>query len=472
MAGGINDFSNTISELLDPLFYGALIAIWSAMPLRSTPLALSYSVSPAFSMFGICISQTWAYIHANDDRWPLRTFVGFILYARVPQYFKDYLSNRATSLFVLGCTLLDAFMLHHYFVGNYGNLITLSQVTPEISMFILLNSVVVVACDLCFATRVWRLRRVHWAITVAIVVAAIGAMIPAITLVDSLFKFPGFAQLNTRTRKLEIGFSNISSAVSQSMSTFALWYSFHAHMSEVSTRQPILKRLRNVIINRGALLTVDQLLVAILFLARPQRLYWYTFHQFLAPLYLITTLATLNARRPPRAQSWQIEVTSEIPYSPTYPTPTGREGGFSGRLEEGGMRQRESVYPTVTPYPLSVATNHTPSSSVQVHVGNGHPLQSPATRKRRTFPRQAFALLSPDLYRRKTRARKGKSIATAKEPTSPAPLSPGNSDISLTPLTGTHETQVQIQVESEENELQFVIEAETETATDSDAYLN
>ncbi|KAK1226711.1 hypothetical protein PQX77_010302 [Marasmius sp. AFHP31] len=370
-----------ITDFVDPIFYGGLIAI---------------------CLFGICILQTYTYAISNDDRWPLRIFVTLLF------------------LFVLACTLLDALVLHHYFVISFGNILELTRVTPEITIFTLLNIIVVVACDICFATRVWRLRRVHWAITAAIILTAMGSAIPGMTLVHALFKSPSITALDTLERKLEICFINILAAISQCMSAVALWYSFRAHMDEApSNPQSVLKRLSNVIINRGALLTVDQLMLAFMFLYQPQRLFWAPFHQCIAPLYYMTMLATLNARRPQRSQTW--EINNEFPLSPALLTPGALESGFNNREE--GMRLRGSAL-RATPFPLNTA------------------MKPPGTTeppKRRSIPSKAVAALHNTMHRRRPRSRKSQQKDSIVD--TPSPFSKefarehGNSEVSLEQLS-------------------------------------
>ncbi|KAG7094482.1 hypothetical protein E1B28_008080 [Marasmius oreades] len=342
-----------IAAYIDPQYYGGVIAI---------------------CMFGICISQTWTYIHTNDDRWPLQVTVAFIF------------------LFVFGCTLLDALALNHYLVLEYGNIVELTRITPELSLFTLFTVVVIVTSDLCFATRVWRLRRVHWMVTASIALTAVGALIPGITLVNALFKFPTIGSLNNFHRKIEVGFINILAAVSQCMSTFALWYSFQAHINEIgpSTPQSVLLRLSSVVVNRGVLLTVCELLVAFLFFYHPERLYWSPFHQFLAPLYYITILATLNARRPEPTQPWELP-----PESPTTPsvTPSALEHGHSFLRAGLGNEMRMRMGWGITPFSLDA-----PGASAR-----GNPSLRTRTRTstqdRKPLPQQAFAALTPDFYK-------------------------------------------------------------------------
>ncbi|KAK1221251.1 hypothetical protein PQX77_015942 [Marasmius sp. AFHP31] len=83
------------------------------------------------------------------------------------------------------------------------------------------------------------------------------------------------------------------------MATFALWWCFRDHVGEhesKSSPQSFLQRMLVFFVNRGVLLSANQLLTAFTFFNHPEKLYWAPFHQMLAPLYFITLMATLNAR--------------------------------------------------------------------------------------------------------------------------------------------------------------------------------
>ncbi|KAK1223577.1 hypothetical protein PQX77_013546 [Marasmius sp. AFHP31] len=107
-----------------------------------------------------------------------------------------------------------------------------------------------------------------------------------------------------KKHKTAVAVINMMAALSQGISTFALWYSFKAHMDEISnTPQSIFQRLSLSVIIRGAILTLAQLFIVILYLARPDRLWWTPIHQVLAPLYYMTTVATLNIRGKPTTRT-------------------------------------------------------------------------------------------------------------------------------------------------------------------------
>ncbi|KAJ8079662.1 hypothetical protein PM082_011249 [Marasmius tenuissimus] len=86
-------------------------------------------------------------------------------------------------------------------------------------------------------------------------------------------------------------------AVSQALITFCLWYSFKSHMDEASTTpQPIFQRLGLMVVIRGTFLTLAQLVLVIIYLAKPDQLWWMVIHQALPPLYYMTAISTLNIR--------------------------------------------------------------------------------------------------------------------------------------------------------------------------------
>ncbi|KAL0060479.1 hypothetical protein AAF712_012712 [Marasmius tenuissimus] len=116
-------------------------------------------------------------------------------------------------------------------------------------------------------------------------------------------------------------------ALSQALITFCLWYSFKAHMDEASTTpQPIFKRLGLFVVIRGTFLTLAQLLLIILFLARPDQLWWTVIHQALPFLYYTTAISTLKIRlelleRPRMDEESQSDNVSESGIYVKVPTP-------------------------------------------------------------------------------------------------------------------------------------------------------
>ncbi|KAK1219891.1 hypothetical protein PQX77_017371 [Marasmius sp. AFHP31] len=116
-------------------------------------------------------------------------------------------------------------------------------------------------------------------------------------LVDQILSKPMVSTLLDMKHKISISLTNFGGATSQALITFCLWYSFKAHMDEASnTPQPIFQRLSVIVVIRGTLLAASHLGLAILYLARPDRLWWTPMNQSHAALYYMTAITTLNIR--------------------------------------------------------------------------------------------------------------------------------------------------------------------------------
>uniref|UniRef100_A0A0W0FAC1 DUF6534 domain-containing protein n=1 Tax=Moniliophthora roreri TaxID=221103 RepID=A0A0W0FAC1_MONRR len=324
-----------VSSLVDPIFYGSLISI---------------------CLFGICLSQTWTYIHSNDDKWPLRSMIGFLF------------------CMVFGCTILDGLMLHYYFIVNFGNIPELIHITPELTTFTFCTLIIIVVSDLVFASRVWRLKRVHWIFTVIIILTAVGALIPGIMLVKGIIISPNVLSLNSAERKIQVGFINILAAISQSISTGALWWSLRAHMDEIEATPTILQRLSTVLINRGVLLTVCQVMVAFTYFSHAERLYWAPFHQALAPLYFMTMVSTLNTRSKlldPITSTSMAQTESNVPgASAEYQRENGPQKLADLDLEVGLERLRPVYRVNNNPKGQPIMTQSSSSVSLVVNQGS------------------------------------------------------------------------------------------------------
>ncbi|KAK1221028.1 hypothetical protein PQX77_016162 [Marasmius sp. AFHP31] len=205
---------------------------------------------------------------------------------------------------VFACTVLNGQILHFYFLKNFGNYIGVTRIAEEVSAFTLITMLVTFIADLCFASRVWRLRRVHISIIALIVLTALAALISGAVLIDELLKVPLIVTLANTKHKTAVAVINIMAALSQMIATFALWYSFRTHMNEIANMpQSIFQRLSLSVVIRGTVLTIAQLLIVILYLVRPDRMWWAPIHQVLAPVYYMTTIATLNIRGKPTTQT-------------------------------------------------------------------------------------------------------------------------------------------------------------------------
>ncbi|KAL0573194.1 hypothetical protein V5O48_008766 [Marasmius crinis-equi] len=259
-------------------------------------------------------------------------------------------------------------MLHHYFVQNFGNISEFTVIVPELSTFTLLTLIIIIICDLSFASRVWRLNRLHWSIPTAITATALGAL--GISLVNGIFRAGSVADLNSTTRKsrssiyLQLSpnvcrLSHCGGAFAimkeNRQGTYALYGLDEASFLTLKLRSAppsFLQRMRVFLVNRGVLLTVNQLLTAFTFFYHPEKLYWAPFHQMLGPLYYITMLATLNARNKIRqTKELQLQSQTNVFGASTY-------HGENDLPVHPFIRRRQNS--RITPFTLPVEQNHRP----------------------------------------------------------------------------------------------------------------
>ncbi|KAJ8085297.1 hypothetical protein PM082_004092 [Marasmius tenuissimus] len=245
-------------EYADPLLYGCLMGI---------------------GCFGVCVAQTWTYIKLNDDTRVLQAMVALLF------------------CLVTATTVLNGQIIRFYLLENFGNYLAMTSINGSVSTLILLNYIVTFISDLCFASRIRRLQRVHWSLIGLIVLATVATLVSGAVLLDQILLDPLVFTLHNAKYKINIPLNNSMAATSQALITFCLWYSFKAHMDEASnTPQPVFQRLSFTVTIRGTLLTSSHLVFVILYLARPDQIWWIPLNQAHAALHYMTAIATLNIR--------------------------------------------------------------------------------------------------------------------------------------------------------------------------------
>ncbi|KAK1219901.1 hypothetical protein PQX77_017354 [Marasmius sp. AFHP31] len=262
--------ASLVEGIIGPLFHGCLVGI---------------------GCFGVTLAPTWKYAKFNDDTRSLRAVVALLF-----------------SL-VFACTILDGQILNFYLLKNYGGILSVDRIPKEFAVFVFLSVVVTFISDFFLVSRIWRLRRVHWSMIALAALTTFATLIGGAVLFNQLLNIPSVMTILTnglfdgKKHKIAVSAVNLMAAASQALITFCLWYSFRAHMDEASTTpQPVFRRLGLMVVIRGTSLTLAQLLLVILYLARPNQLWWFIIHQALPPLYYTTAISTLNIRLDLQAQ--------------------------------------------------------------------------------------------------------------------------------------------------------------------------
>lgn len=238
-----------------------------------------YGIIISTCIFGVTLCQLWNYVNTNWDPWWLRLVIA-ILYAL----------NIAT-------TVLEIQVMHYYFLANFGDEKAMHIISPYLTAHVLLSALTTFLVDIFFAFRLFLLKQeIHQSVPFIIIVAAIGATISGILTVVDSFLHPSLPQLEKYSRKVEVVITNGLAVVAEVIATAALAWSFRKNKTGVSRTDSIIQRLFVHTITRGALLSIDQLLMTLVFVFDATGLKWMPFYFSLNKLYVSTMMAILNFR--------------------------------------------------------------------------------------------------------------------------------------------------------------------------------
>ncbi|KAK7458093.1 hypothetical protein VKT23_009999 [Stygiomarasmius scandens] len=229
-------------------------------------------------LFGVVVVQAWIYFNSHEDRWPLRTFVALIV------------------LLDFALTCINTQITHHYFISSFGNLIAITKINKSLVVDEFLTIIVVFCVEVFFASHIWRMHRFHWLIPVIIVSCATGAVVAGISSVVEMAHHNELSSLGRRTMQLKIGFDCALTSVSDVFATVALSWSFFDSKTGFKRTDTLLQKLLRYTITRGLFVTSAQVGFLILFLSKPQKLWWMPFYISLSKVYVITMIVMLNSR--------------------------------------------------------------------------------------------------------------------------------------------------------------------------------
>ncbi|KAJ6582388.1 hypothetical protein B0H19DRAFT_527220 [Mycena capillaripes] len=262
------------------------------------PLFWAFCVSLVLS--GVTVLQGYLYFTRYSDKLLIRTLAGLML-------FLDLLST---------CLLTQT--MYYYILPHYGSLAPLGAVTGELDVDCLISSVIAFISQMYFVYQLIVVKsRVRAALimNVAIVVLGTISLGGGIGCVVIMFKYPHFIFMN-RIRAFSIfaGIHKASGAAADVVATVAMLIFLKAADTGIRRTSSILRSLMYLVVNRGVLVTVAQVVTLIVLFASTSHLYWslssfplltgliilrVAVHINTTRLYANTFFAMLNARTPP-----------------------------------------------------------------------------------------------------------------------------------------------------------------------------
>ncbi|THU91451.1 hypothetical protein K435DRAFT_634606, partial [Dendrothele bispora CBS 962.96] len=87
---------------------------------------------------------------------------------------------------------------------------------------------------------------------------------------------------------LQVGWNCLLAAISDIISTVSLLWTFSSLKNGIKQTDTLLQKLFQYTVTRGLFVTINQTILVIVFLAKPERTWWTLFHFSLGKVYLIT----------------------------------------------------------------------------------------------------------------------------------------------------------------------------------------
>ncbi|KAF4622024.1 hypothetical protein D9613_009542 [Agrocybe pediades] len=229
---------------------------------------------------GVTILQAWNYALTNNDGWGMRTLVLLLV----------TLDIATTSNNVL--------LVHTYLIQNFGDIFELATVNAGFTIELGLTVIVVYMVQLFFATRVYLLDRAKLLLAGAIAGISTLGLVSSLYTVSVTAQHKDFADFTITPIRASAILGHGLVTIADTITTIVLSMNFMRARSESGISQTIniLERLLAAIVARGALVTIVNGLLMILYILYPVKLYWIAIQLSQAKLYIITLIAMLNAR--------------------------------------------------------------------------------------------------------------------------------------------------------------------------------
>ncbi|TDL17817.1 hypothetical protein BD410DRAFT_901168 [Rickenella mellea] len=237
-------------------------------------------------LFGVTVIQTYTYFNSSRDTVKFRLFVG--------------------ALFVLdiASTVFVAHPLYYYLVNQLEVVREQSPVSfcrltlsdRETTAYTGIAHTVKCMVQIFFATRIYLVRKQNWAVPGIVVFFALASF--ALGLVTTYYnsRHHEIVDLLRRNFRIVVGTSAGFAVVSDVTATIAMCHFLANIPTEIRNTKSLRNSLLIFVINRGALVTVLELIYSIQIVVAPERSWWVPFWLTKNKMYINTTLAMLNSR--------------------------------------------------------------------------------------------------------------------------------------------------------------------------------
>ncbi|KAF9455784.1 hypothetical protein BDZ94DRAFT_481887 [Collybia nuda] len=257
----------------------------------------------SLALLGVTIVQSWAYVHHNHDKWPLRIFVIVLI------------------LLDLTETICATKVLYHFLVNHFGEVDVLGSPTDIISIDFIMTSLIFFISHIFFAYRLWILGKRLWLPVIIALTSTVTLALCASSVSPQLSRLVS-SEYRVRRTMIELATFHALAVVTDILITIGLSWVLSKSRTSFKINQMVLQRLLDFVVTRGILITLVQIGHVIMYIHDPKNmLFWSTFHLILTKIYVLTTLVILNSRTP-RWDAIRNEAATETYISFVRPTPS------------------------------------------------------------------------------------------------------------------------------------------------------
>ncbi|KAF7334473.1 hypothetical protein MVEN_02276800 [Mycena venus] len=255
------------------------------------------TVGPTFAQvfgpvfWGFCVSlilggvsalQGYLYFTRYNDKLPVRLVAAMMLTL-------DFLS-----------VALICQSMYYYMLPHFGSFAPLNHVTSELNIECLISAVITFTSQMYFVYQLYMVKSPGMTASVmkalVIVFGTVG-LAGAVGCVAMMFKYPHSIFMNrNHVFAILAGIAKGFGAAADIVATIAMCMFLSKADTGIRRTSSMLKSLMHLVINRGILVTVAQILLLVTFFATSGHLYWLAVHINTTKLYVNTFFGMLNAR--------------------------------------------------------------------------------------------------------------------------------------------------------------------------------
>lgn len=231
---------------------------------------------------GITVVQGYLYFPSKDKMWIQSVAISMLV--------MDFIS-----------TILVLAAIYNYLIPAFGSLVPFNTFATELSADCLLSTIITFISQLYFVYQLFTVtsgKRVEWRVLIwVILLCAIAALGGGLGCTGIMFiQRSEILAKKTLTFSMLFGIAKGFGAITDVLATIAMCSLLASSKTGITQTNNLVSSLMVFIVERGALVTLIQVLLVVMFYALPDRTIWLCLHMLVTKLYVNTFFGMLNGR--------------------------------------------------------------------------------------------------------------------------------------------------------------------------------